>query len=67
MTARKFVVHGLPPMTTAELGAIRCGHRHQLTCHVTGSKGVTQCGICHCVRSPAEDIREPHDFSGETA
>lgn len=59
------VVHGLPPMTLADLAAINCGHcRHQLTYHVTADDSWTQCAICHCLRNPSEDIREPHRFTG---
>lgn len=61
--ARTIVVHNLPPMTTAELAVITCGHcAHRLTYHVTDAGGATGCGICHCLRSPSEDIRDPHRF-----
>lgn len=68
MNARTFVVHGLPAMTLAELAAINCGHcHHRLSWHVTQDKGSTHCSACHCLRSPAEDIRQPHDFTGGVA
>jgi LSD1 subclass zinc finger protein len=60
---RKFVVHGLEPMTARELRAIPCGHcRHPLVYHNTLGSGHTQCAFCHCLRHPGEDIKKPHDF-----
>lgn len=65
---RTVSVHGLPAMTLVELADINCGHcRHQLTYHITSESGVSQCAICHCLRSPGEDIRKPHNFSGGAA
>jgi uncharacterized CHY-type Zn-finger protein len=67
-TAKTHVVHGLPPMTTAELAAIACGHcRHRLTMHVTQESGSTFCAICHCTRRASEGIRKPHNFTDGAA
>lgn len=61
------VVHGLPPMTLAELSVVPCGHcAHRLTMHITKDGGATYCAICHCLRGPSEDILKPHNFSPAT-
>ena len=61
---RKFVVHGLEPMTTKQLSQLACGHcMHPLTAHLTYPAAFTRCAYCHCLRHPGEDILKPHNFT----